>query len=370
MFEQQENLEEKKAVNKDIMLFKSVSIVDKYNFYEYLSVMIDSWVTISEALNSVSAKIRNPFFKMKIEELLTYINSWDAFSKAMKKIPQVFTSWEISMVESGETSWMLVTSLSRLSNDLRRNHELRAKVKWALTYPIIIFLFLILAVIVVLSYVIPSLRPLFAESWVELPFATKTLIWTSDFLINNYLVILLFLFFLFVIFVWYRNTSEWKAKMNNILLSLPLVWKVYQNYILASASATLWNLVWSWVNITKALSLTWKATNSIVYESLFNAVMTKVSGGNKIVDSMREVDEYMDYFPHDFLQMLSVWEKTAKVEEIANKMNIQYTREVDYSLASLTKWIEPIAILLAWIFVLWFAFAIFWAILKVTQTVS
>jgi type II secretory pathway component PulF len=68
--------------------------------------------------------------------------------------------------------------------------------------------------------------------------------------------------------------------------------------------------------------------------------------------------------------MLSVWEKTANLESISKKISIQYEKEVDYSLARLTKWIEPLAILIAWIFVCWFAFAIFWAILKVTDTVG
>jgi len=96
----------------------------------------------------------------------------------------------------------------------------------------------------------------------------------------------------------------------------------------------------------------------------------KVSSWNKIVDSMQEVDEENLFFPADFLQMLSVWEKTASLEKVSKKISVQYNREVDYSLSNLTKWIEPIAILLAWVFVLWFAFAIFGAILKVTQTVS
>lgn len=85
---------------------------------------------------------------------------------------------------------------------------------------------------------------------------------------------------------------------------------------------------------------------------------------------MAKVDEKNEFFPPDFLQMLSVGEKTASLEKVTKKINEQYTREVNYSLENLTKWIEPIAILLAGIFVLWFAFAIFGAILKVTETVS
>lgn len=99
-------------------------------------------------------------------------------------------------------------------------------------------------------------------------------------------------------------------------------------------------------------------------------VTEKVSGGKKIVESISEVDPVNNFFPLDFLQMLSVGEKTASLETVSKKLTEQYTREVKYSLANLTKWIEPLAILVAGVFVLWFAFAIFGAILKVTQAVG
>lgn len=356
--------------NKDIILFKSVSLVEKYNFYEYLSVMVDSWVSISDALDSVLARVKNPYFREKISELNTYVSSWDSFSRSMKKIPQIFDVWHVSIVEAWETTWMLVESLQKLSHDLQRVHDLRSKVKASLTYPIIIFLFLIASVVAVLAYVIPSLTPLFATADVELPWATVALVATSDFLLNNYLYIIFLLFATFVLLYGYWSTTEGRNKINNIMLHAPLIWKVYQNYVLSSISASLWTLVWSWVNIIKALRLTWRAAGSVVYERLFDQIIDKVSKWDKIVTAMEEVDEEARYFPMDYLQMLSVWERTAKLEEINEKINKQYMREVDYSLANLTKWIEPIAIALAWIFVLWFAFAIFGAILKVTDTVS
>jgi len=152
-------------------------------------------------------------------------------------------------------------------------------------------------------------------------------------------------------------------------LGLPLVGKVYKNYILSGIASNLGNLITSGVPVIKALSLVGKATNNMVYESLMTEVTQKVSLGNKIVDSMKEVDETHEYFPSDFLQMLSVGETTASLDKTTKKLHDQYTREVNYSLANLTKWIEPLAILIAAIFVLWFAFAIFGAILKITQTV-
>lgn len=355
---------------QDLPIFKKVSIVDKFNFYEYMSVMLDWWVAISETLDSVQSKIKNAFFREKIKEINTYVSSWDSFSKSMKKVPQIFSTWEISIVESGETTWKLSISLSNLAENLRKAHDLRSKIKGALTYPVIIFLFLILALVIVLTYVIPAVSQLFITSDVELPAATKALIATSNFMIYNWIYLIFFIATFLVFFYWYKKSEKWRAHLDDILLRLPLIGKVFKNYILASLSTSLWTLIAAWVPVVKSLSLSAKSLNNMAYEAHLMEVMEKVSWGQKIVDSMQESDPNNEYFPLDFLQMLSVWEKTASLDNVTEKLTKQYTREVDYSLANLTKWIEPIAILISGVFVLWFAFAIFGAILKVTQTVS
>ncbi len=357
-------------LNTQFYLFKTISLVDKYNFYEYLSVMLDWWVSIVETLESVSSKITSVYFKEKIRELITYIASWDSFSKSMKKMPDIFDASEVSVIEAWETTGMLTTSLMKLSDDLKKIHNLKNKIKWSLTYPIIIFLFLFLALAIVLIFVIPQIKPLFENSDVELPIATQLLIVTSDFVISNIWILFLCLVSFLVFMIWYMNTRSGKKSVEEFLFWLPLIWKVYRNYILSNIAWTLGSLIWSWVNLMKTLTLIWKATNNSIYEKLFENIIVKVSGWKKIVQSMEEVDPEKIYFPADYLQMLSVWEKTANIESISKKLNNQYTKEVDYSLSNLTKWIEPIAILLASVFVLWFAYAILWAILKITQAVG
>ena len=357
------------ANENSIIFFKKISLLDKFNFFEYLSVMLNSWVWMWESLESVLDKVNNIYFKQRINQLFLFVTSGDSLSKAMKKDPHVFSSNEISIVEAWEATWTLDSSLLSLSENLKKTYDLKRKVKGALTYPLIIFIFLFLAIIIVLTYVIPSIMPLFENLESELPIATKALIWTSDFVKNNFLLIVFFFFSIFVFLVWYKSTEVWKEKLDNMLLNMPLVWNVYKNYILSNISWSIWNLIWAWVPTLKVLKLVGKASGSIVYERIFGLVTKKVESWEKIVDSMKQVDEEGFYFPSTFLQMLSVWEKTANIKEISKKMYDQYNREVEYSLASLTKWIEPLAILLAAVFVIWFVFAIFGAIMKITTMV-
>lgn len=354
---------------KEFYIFKKVSLLDKFNFYEYLSIMLDGWVTIVSALESVEWKVKNSYFRQKIKELIVYISSWDSLNKAMKKLPDIFNQSEHSLIEAWEKSGTLVSSLASMALEFKKLHELKTNVKSSLTYPFIIILFLIWAVIIVMTYVVPSLIPLIEEAWVEKPFATVALIATSNFITNNFILLILFVAFLSFVIYSFSMSDSWRKTIDTILLKIILVWDVYRNYIIASSSSILWSLMNSWVPIVKALHLVWKSTNNVVYENLFADISLKVSTWKKLVESIIEVDKNNEYFPSDFLQLLSVWEKTATIDKVCKKLNEQYTREVSYSLANLTKWIEPVAILVAWIFVLWFAFAIFGAILKLTQTI-
>ena len=349
-------------------LIKKVNVKDRYNFYEYMATMVDWWVTVPDALMSMLDRVTNPYFAQKIKELKIFISSWDSFSRAMKKMPDVFPGSEAAVIASGEESWNLVYSLIKLSDDLRSRYELSQKIKWAMTYPIIIFLFLIGAVVIVLLYVIPEVKTMFLEQGIDLPFATRALIATSDFLINHYVLLLFFLISGGIFFAGYLTTQTWKRSVNYFIINAPLIGKVYRNYTLAQISWSLGSLNAWGISIVKTLKLVWESTWSYIYSNLLDKVAKDVSQWKWLVESISDRDEAKEFFPQDFLQMLSVWEKTATIEWVTKKIKVQYTKEVDYSLQSLVKWIEPIAILVAWVFVLWFAFAVFGAILEMTDS--
>ncbi|MCH2188299.1 type II secretion system F family protein [Candidatus Gracilibacteria bacterium] len=364
-------LEKKSSfLEQNIFVSKNVSVLDKANFYEYISVMIDGGVSFAESLSSAHEKVESTYFKKKIQELIVYISSGDSLSKAMKKIPQIFKLSEVSIVESGEETGGLVSSLAKLSEDMKKREELRKKISGALTYPTIIFVMLAAAVTVVLTYVVPSIQPLFETADVELPAATQALIATSDFISGNFALLILILISCVVSFIGYKNTPSGRASLEKILFEIPLVGTVYKNYILANIASTLASLTGAGVNFVKTLSLVGRSSQSPLYESLFDDIRTSVSKGEGIVAAMEEVNTDGRYFPTSFLQMLSVGEKTASLEKIGHKLSSQYEREVEYSLSNVTKWIEPLALLVAGGFVLWFAFAILGAILKITQVVG
>lgn len=362
-----ENFEQYRDVN--VNFWHKITTKDKALFYEHLSNLVDWWVTVINALEAFLQKTKNPKMVKEIWTLLIFVNSWDSFSIAMKKNPWIFDKKEIAIIEAWESSWTMQKSFESLAVQLREQEELKQKAKSALTYPVIIMLFLIVAVVVIMTYVIPKLRPLFENANVELPLSTKALVFTSEFIINNFVVLIILAIWWIVWIKSFKQSESWKRFFDEVTLKLPLVWDVYRNYIIAQIASNLGLLIWAWIPIIKTLILSWEASNNMIYSYAMNMVSDKVMNWKKLTQSFEEVDPLNRYFPSDFLQMIWAWEKTSTVNKVCEKIKIQYTREVDNSLTILIKWIEPLAIFIAWAFVLWFAFAIFSAVLKITETV-
>ncbi|EKE28571.1 MAG: hypothetical protein ACD_3C00043G0010 [uncultured bacterium (gcode 4)] len=363
-----ENLQEFRE--EPIYFWQTITPRDKALFYEHLSNLIDWWVTVISALNAFLEKTLNPRLAKEISNLLIFIDSWDSFSIAMKKLPTVFNKKEIAIIEAWESSGTMQRSFESLGNQLREQDDLKLKAKAALTYPIIILAFLIVAIFVIMTAVIPKLKPLFSTADVELPYATLSLIYASDFFTWNIIIIIIWLGLIALWLKTYSRTDDWKRTFDELFLKLPLVWNVYKNYIIAQIASNLGLLIGAGIPIIKTLRLTWEASNNVIYNQALDIVAEKVSSWKKLTQSIEETDPAHKCFPNDFIQIIWAWEKTSTVNKVCSKIHKQYTREVEHSITVMIKWIEPMAILIAWIFVLWFAFAIFSAVLKITETVN
>ena len=196
---------------------------------------------------------------------------------------------------------------------------------------------------------------------------TRTLVLMSSFLSENIVTIIFGSLALGLIFVGYTRTEMGKYRWDMQKLLFPLTGHVYKNYLIVRTMSTFHLLISSGVGIVKTLRLTGESSGNTVIKKLYGLISDDVAHGMKISESMRNQDREQVFFTPDILQMIESSERTSTMDSVTDRISIQYKREVDVALNMMVKFIEPTALLLAGLFVLWFAIAIFSAIMQIVS---
>jgi type II secretory pathway component PulF len=195
----------------------------------------------------------------------------------MRKFPDFYTQKEIAIVESGEQTGMLKDAFMAIASELRMQEDLRRKVIGALTYPLVILFFLVLALTVVMTYVVPQIMPIIAEMTTEISLSTRSLIWVSNFLRHNMIFIIVVLIATLLIFRGYTMTDIGKRWLDRVKLSAPITGTIYKNYLVVQVMSTFHLLSSSGVSIVKALRLTGASAGNSSISDMYSYIADEVS---------------------------------------------------------------------------------------------
>ncbi|MBC7503724.1 type II secretion system F family protein [Candidatus Gracilibacteria bacterium] len=344
-----------------------ISLKDKILFYESTANLLEGGITLLGALKGLLSRTHAGNLYDTLENTIFFIESGDALNIAMRKSPNFYHEKEVAIIESGEQTGMLKDAFQSIATELRMQEELRRKVVGALTYPFVIMFFLVLALTVVMTYVVPQIMPIIAEMTTKISFSTRSLIWVSNVLRYNMIFILITLIAAALIFRGYTMTEMGRKWLDRTKIYVPIVGIVYKNYLVVQVMSTFHLLSSSGVSIIKTIRLTGASAGNSVVSDMYDYIAGEVSKGKKISEAMFDVDKEGYFFSSDIVQMIESAEKTSTVHQITKKISEQYRREVDASLSVMVKLIEPIALLMAGIFVMWFAMAIFSSIMQVVD---
>lgn len=346
---------------------QSISLKDKILFYESTANLLEGGITILWALKWLASRTPPGKLHETLDNTIFFIESGDALNIAMRKFPNFYTEKEIAIIESGEQTGMLKDSFQAIAVDLRTQEDLRRKVIGALTYPFVILFFLALALTVVMTYVVPQIMPIIAEMNATPSISTRSLIWVSNFFRHNLIFLIIIIFAGSMIFRGYVMTDSGKLWFDRTKLYMPIIGMVYKNFLVVQVMSTYQLLASSGVSIVKTLKLTGASAGNVEVWNMYMHMANEVSKWKKISEAMLDADKIGYFFTSDIIQMVESAEKTSTIHQTSKKISEQYRREVDASLAVMVKLIEPIALLMAGVFVLWFAIAIFSSIMQVVS---
>jgi len=241
------------------------------------------------------------------------------------------------MIAVGEMSGTLDESLYRLAEHFEREAEIRGKIKTAMTYPLAISVVAVLAVVVLLTVVLPRFMEMLSNFGAELPATTKMVKDFSDFLVNRWYVLFLLLFLLIMVFLSWSRQPQGKYMLDKLKIKAPVFGLFMKNIILARFTRTLGTLLQTGVQILPALEIVGKVVNNELVKEELEKCSQAVTAGRGLATPLQE----SKVFPPMVVQMMEVGEQTGNLESLLLKVSVYYEREVDEMSERLAKMIEP-----------------------------
>lgn len=340
-------LEEKSAKGTfqgeiNFSFFNRISQKDIVMFSRQLAIMIDANVPPAEALDALASQTNNQKMKTRLAKVAADVRGGTLLSRAFAKYPEIFSTFYVNMVKSAEVSGDLPKVLERVADHLESEYYIRSKTMGALTYPIVIFVVFIAIFIVIMVYVIPGLIDVISSTGQSLPWTTQVIIAISNFLRNQWYIIMAVVAGLVAFLIYYPRTKEGKDVIDSFILKIPIFGNFLRNTYIMRFAENLSTLISAGIPIADALEIVADLVGNNVYRRLILDVRKKVVKGEGIYLAF---SVYEKEFTPLFVQMASVGEKTGQLEISLLNVVRFYKRETETFVESLSSIIEPVMII-------------------------
>lgn len=302
-----------------------------------ISTMFEAKVSALSVFRLLASEAENLALRRVLTEVADDINSGIQISGAMEKHPQVFSSFYISMVKSGEESGKLSEAFNYLASYLERSHALISKAKNALIYPSFVILSFVAVMVLMLVFVIPKLSAILRETGQEIPIYTQIVIAISQFFVNYGLFLLAALVIMAVFLTRYLRSDLGRRSLASFKLSIPYVGDLYRKLYLSRISDNLATMLTSGISMVRALEITAEVVDNEVYRRILVESAETVKGGNQVSSVLAKYEE----IPSIMIQMFRVGEETGKLGFILDTISRFYQREVYDAVDTLVDLIEP-----------------------------
>lgn len=304
--------------------------------------ILNAGVTVITALEMLSEQMDNKTLKDALVEARTYVEKGGTLADAMRLNPNIFPPMMINMVAAGEATGGLETSFDRLATHFEKADAVAAKVKGALTYPIIVLIVAVLVIIVVMVAVIPTFVGMFAEMGTALPLPTRIMMAGSDFILQKWWLLIIIIAAIAFGIKTFKATPSGQLFFAKIAISAPIFKDLVIKQNASQFSRTLSTLMGAGIPMLDAIEMVAKMMNNKIFRDGLLETKTQVAKGVPLSKPLKD----MDVFPTMLVQMVKIGEETGNIEDMMDKVADLYDREVDLATDSLTAAMEPLTMVI------------------------
>lgn len=330
--------------NKDVKdLFQSNKIPTKVLAVStrQLATLLDAGLPLVGALQALSEQCDSPAAKRTFVELREKVEEGTSLAKALAQFPKSFPRLYTNMVASGEASGNLDSVLENLATYMEAQLELKRKVTSALFYPALMLVLCTLVVLGLVMFVVPMIVDIFQKQGAVLPLPTRIMIGLSDFLIYYWWVPVGLIVLAVYSFKRYHRSPAGRARIDDLVLRLPLIGNIYQKVSTARIASTLGTLVQSGVGLLTALEITRNIVSNVHLQNALDSAKDGVREGKSLARELARSGRFPSLLSH----MIAIGETSGQLEQMLEKAGKSYESEANATLAGLSTLIEPFMII-------------------------
>jgi type IV pilus assembly protein PilC len=343
---------------------KKLKFADLIFFTRQLSSMLASGLTLMQALTIFRNQVEKRTMYDMVSGIISEVEEGKSFSGALAKYPDTFSPIYVSLIKTAEGAGLLDKILLRLADNLEKQQKLRAQIKSALLYPVIVILMMIGVAFVMMIAVIPQLSSLYESMNIELPFATQVLVDMSNFSVKFWpLMIGGMVGLVYGFRAWYK-TSSGKMIVDRSIIRLPIFGKLIRQSIFTEMSRTLSLLIGAGNLVVPSLQEIAGIVGNSLYEKAIVQVADRVTKGISVGDAMAA----SPLFPGLLVELVRIGEQTGKLEDSLQRASEYFERETEQTVKTLTTAMEPIIMLVLGIGVAFLLIAVITPIYKLTTS--
>ncbi|MGE3173205.1 MAG: type II secretion system F family protein [Planctomycetota bacterium] len=339
-------------------------------FTNQLAVLLNAGIPVTRSLRVLEGQMPQGPMKRICNNLVEDVEAGTPLSEAMAKFTNTFDPLYTNMVRAGEAGGVQEEILTRLASFLEKSESIKARVKGALAYPVMIMFIAGAVLLFVFAFVIPRFKQVFESiggGVSSFPWATRVVIGAGEHIQWwwwTYLLALVLLFFLHRLLM--TRAMGYRSVMHRLALKMPLFGPLVHKNLVARFARTFGTLIQSGVPHLEALDILAASSTNVHMKAAVSDVHGSIREGAGIAVPMGESRMFDDIV----VNMVDVGEQTGELDRMLVKIAERYEIEVDRTVDTTFKVIEPVLLVAMALVVGFIVFALFTPLLTMMQTLN
>lgn len=332
-----------------------IGLMDLALFSRQMYTLLKAGVPIMQALRGLRDSTHNMALAQVIAGISENLDQGLDMTAALRRHPKVFSSLFVSLVQMGETTGSLPEVFRQLADYLEREKDTNDRIKSATRYPMFVMIAMTIAMFIINLFVIPAFAKVYASFRIELPWATKLLMATSNFTVNYWYIMLAAVIVAVMAVRFHVNTPEGRYRWHGLKLRLPVTGKIIYEATLGRFARALAVMIRSGVPLVQGMTVVSRAVDN----DFISERVVQMRDGIERGETIARTAAATGMFPPLVVQMISVGEDTGAVDELMFNVADYYEREVDYAIKNISAAIQPLLIIVMGVLVLILALGVF-----------